>query len=100
VRGTFTRRRRPRRITFTLNLLTPMNTKFLRSLLAAGCALSFLLVAGCGSEVEAPPADATETVIEEPEAAEPLGRTADPVADDSTQGAAEDGPGAGGGYDE
>ena len=73
-----------------------------RALLVTGCALSLLLFTGCEEEVEveAPASEPIETEVIEPEAPETLGRGVTPLVDDSTEGAAEDGPGAGGGYEE
>ncbi|HLT48623.1 MAG TPA: hypothetical protein VK002_15420 [Rubricoccaceae bacterium] len=79
-----------------------MSTKLSHALLAAGCALSLLLATGCQreAEVEVPPDSPAETTVEEPEAADALGRTVAPAVEDSSQSAGDDGPGAGGGYGE
>jgi hypothetical protein len=73
-----------------------MPTHAFRARLLTGAALALLLSTGCAREAEVPAEGTAET--EAPAGA--LGRAPDATADDSTEAAAEDGPGVGGGYDE
>ena len=77
-----------------------MSPTLSRVLLFTGCALSFLLSTGCQQDAEGEvPADGpAETEVVAPVAPETLGRASGAAVDDSTDAAAEDGPGLGGGY--